>query len=95
MNDEGFEWDAQKAARNWRDHGVSFQQAVGVFRDLFAIELVDDRDDYGEERINVTGMAGGVLLRVTFTERAGRIRIISARRAEKYEQDHYFRENSR
>jgi uncharacterized DUF497 family protein len=39
-------------------------------------------------------MAQAVLLHVTYTERAGRIRIISARRAERYEQDVYFRENS-
>jgi hypothetical protein len=35
-----------------------------------------------------------VLTYVTYTERSDRIRIISARRAERHEQDHYYRENS-
>ncbi len=90
----GFEWDAAKADANWRRHGVSFEQAAVACGDAFAVERVDQREDHGEERINLIGMAQAVLLHVTYTERAGRIRIISARRAERYEQDVYFRENS-
>jgi uncharacterized DUF497 family protein len=40
-------------------------------------------------------MYEGTLLHVVFTERGERIRIISARRAERHEQDRYFQENSR
>ena len=47
-----FEWDVRKAATNWRDHGVSFEHATKAFADLFAVEVIDDRKDYGEERIN-------------------------------------------
>jgi uncharacterized DUF497 family protein len=36
----------------------------------------------------------GVILHVTYTERGERIRIISARRAERHEQDDYYRENA-
>jgi uncharacterized protein len=69
--------------------------AKTVFKDPFAIELLDDREDYGEERFVMIGMAEGeVLLFVAFIERAERIRIISARRATKHEQDHYFRQNA-
>ncbi len=39
-------------------------------------------------------MCDGAILHVTYTERAEHIRLISARRAEKHEQDHYYRENS-
>jgi uncharacterized DUF497 family protein len=39
-------------------------------------------------------MSDSVILHVTYTERGERIRIISARRAERHEQDHYYRENS-
>jgi uncharacterized protein len=46
--------------------------------DPFAIENFDDREDYGEDRINLIGMCEGVLLHVTYTERGKRIRIISA-----------------
>jgi len=89
-----FEWDDDKAAANWRDHGVGFHDAVLAFSDAFAVERVDDREDYVEERINLIGMCDAVLLHVTYTECNERIRIISARRAERHEQDDYYRENS-
>ena len=74
-------------------HGVSFELATTVFKDPFAIEFVDDRADYGEKRFVIIGMAERqVLLFVAYTERAERIRIISARRATKHEQDQYFRQ---
>lgn len=89
-----FEWDTRKAARNWRDHGVTFEQGAKAIGDPFAVEWIDDREAYGEERANLLGMCEGVLLHVTYTERGDRVRIISARRAERHEQNHYYRENS-
>jgi uncharacterized protein len=89
-----FEWDDVKAANNLRDHGVSFAQATGAFRDPFAVEWIDDRRAYGEERIILLGMHDGQILTVVYTERNARIRIISARRATKHEQDIYFRQNA-
>lgn len=89
-----FEWDDEKAASNCRDHGVAFHEAIKAFRDPFAVERTDDREDYGEERINLIGMCDGVIIHITYTERGERIRIISARRAERHEQDDYYRENS-
>ena len=79
-----FEWDDDKAATNWKDHGVSFEQAVRALRDPFAVERFDDREDYGEERVNLLGTCDGVILHVTYTERGERIRISSARRAERH-----------
>jgi uncharacterized DUF497 family protein len=49
--EEMFEWDAEKAAANLRNHGVAFPEAVMAFRDSFRIERIDDRENYGEERI--------------------------------------------
>ena len=92
---ESFEWDPVKAAANWRAHRVAFEEAVKVFGDLFSVDMIDDRETYGEERFNILGMCDGLLLYVSYTERGETIRIISARRAERHEQDHYFRENSR
>ncbi len=89
-----FEWDTEKAAVNWRRHGVGFPQAVKAILDPFAVEVIDERENYGEERINLLGMCGGVILHVTYTERGPCIRVISARRAERHEQDSYYRENS-
>ena len=93
MNDR-FSWDDDKAASNWRNHGVTFDQAAKATSDLFAIEWIDDREAYGEERVNLLGMCDGVILHVTYTERGDSLRIISARRAERHEQDNYYRENS-
>ncbi len=89
-----FEWDDDKAAVNREQHGIAFSEAVKAFSDPFAVEHIDDRQEYGEERINLVGMSDGLLVHVTYTERNDRIRIISARRAERYEQDDYYRENS-
>lgn len=89
-----FEWDEDKAAANWLAHGLAFQEAIQAFSDPFAVEHIDEREDYGEERINLIGMCAGVLVHVTYTERGERIRIISARRAERHEQDDYYRENA-
>jgi hypothetical protein len=90
-----FEWHEAKAAANLQAHGVSFELAKTVFKDTFAIELLDDRQNYGEERFVIVGMADGhVLLFVAYTERDNRIRIISARRTTQYEQDNYYRQNA-
>lgn len=90
-----FEWDKAKAESNERAYGVSFGLAKTVFKDPFAIDRLDDREDYGEERYVVIGRAeGNVLLFVAYTEREERIRIISARRATQYEQDDYFQQNA-
>ena len=94
MYDDRFEWDNNKAATNWKRHRVTFDQAIKALRDPYAFEQVDEREDYGEERINVIGMCDGTILHVTYTERRKRIRLISARKAEKDEQDDYYRQKA-
>jgi uncharacterized DUF497 family protein len=47
-----FEWHDAKAQGNFLRHGVGFELAKTVFKDPFAIERVDDRNDYGEERLS-------------------------------------------
>jgi uncharacterized DUF497 family protein len=90
-----FDWHDAKADANLQSHGVSFDLAMTVFRDPFAVERLDDREDYGEERFVIIGMAeGNVVLFVAYTEREECIRIISARRATQYEQDDYFRQST-
>lgn len=90
-----FEWDSVKANANYRLHGVTFELAQTVFRDAFAVERLDDREDYGEGRFIIIGMATGqVILLVVYTPRGERIRIISARRATQHEEEDYFRQNS-
>lgn len=93
--DEQFEWDAEKAASNVAKHGVSFDEARAAFRDRFALEFIDDRESYGEERLILIGASASGLLFVVYVEVAQRHRIISARRATKLESQAYVEANSR
>jgi uncharacterized DUF497 family protein len=88
-----FEWDAAKAARNEADHGVSFEMATLAFGDPFALEWLNDREDYGEERYVILGMVDGRLLYVAYTIRGDVYRIISARGAEANERRRYHEES--
>jgi len=99
MTDNLFEWDDGKAADNLRKHGVSFELAKfelakKVFKDPLGVERIDDRQDYGEERFVLIGLADGNVLFVAYTERDGRFRLISARRATRDEQEDYFSQNT-
>ena len=89
-----FAWDGGKAAANFRKPGVTFEQAAYAFRDPFAVEWIDARTVYGEERVILLGMSGGQILSVVYTEPGERLRIISARRATKHEKDHCYRQNA-
>jgi uncharacterized DUF497 family protein len=94
MADDKFEWDEAKAVANAARHGVSFEAAKLVFNDPFAIERLDDRENYGEQRFNIIGMVEGRVLFVSYTIRNDVVRIISARGAEPYEKRRYHEENS-
>jgi uncharacterized DUF497 family protein len=89
MRSERFEWDDGKAARNYSLHGVSFALAAVAFDDPFALDFIDDRFDYGEERFILIGSIAGIVVYVVYTEREMRKRLISARRAVRTEHDAY------
>jgi uncharacterized DUF497 family protein len=93
MNEPEFEWDADKAARNEADHGITFEMARDVFKDLFAIEWLDDREDYGEDRYVIISMVDNRLLYVAYAMKDEAIRIISARGAEPHERRQYHEDN--
>ncbi len=77
-----FEWDQRKASINVRKHRVAFADAVAVFFDPLARIFPDPDHSDTEEREIITGAdAAGRLLIVSFVERRGNVRIISARRA--------------
>jgi len=73
MNNDGFQWDDAKAAANYAKHGITFEAARDVFKDPFAIEQMDDRQHYGEERWTVLGMVQDRLLLVAYTIRGDSI----------------------
>ena len=83
-----FEWDANKAAENIQKHRIDFADAVTVFEDFNAITI--DDPDHDERRFITIGMdAYGRLLVTVYTWRGEKIRIISARKATKQEQNYY------
>lgn len=85
-----FEWDEDKAASNRKKHRVTFEQAATVFADPLAVIFDDEGHSEEEQREIIIGhSAENQLLLVCFTERAGGIRIISARRATKKERQDY------
>ncbi len=85
-----FEWDPEKAARNWVKHGVSFHEAATVFGDPLAITYHDPDHSEDEERFLTFGHSNeGHLLVVSHTDRGERTRIISARRATRRERKIY------
>jgi uncharacterized DUF497 family protein len=47
-----FEWDAQKAAANLRNHAVSFEEAQSVFCDEFAMQFFDEPHSSEEDRLS-------------------------------------------
>jgi uncharacterized DUF497 family protein len=85
-----FEWDAQKAAENLKNHGVAFDEALTVFADPLA-SIFDDPDHSGDERreLIIGHSAAQRLLIVSFTDRGQRTRIISARQATARERRDY------
>jgi uncharacterized DUF497 family protein len=85
-----FEWDPQKAALNLQSHGVSFEDAASVFGDPLAATIPDPDHSTDEHRSITMGMTPSRrLLVVVSTDRADRIRIISARPATRAEQKKY------
>jgi len=85
-----FEWDENKAASNIRKHGIDFNEARQVFEDDFAVDKVDDSMEYDEDRFIITGLMNGYLITVIYTERNDALRLISARKASKYEERKYY-----
>ena len=85
-----FEWDSQKAERNMRTHGVSFDEASTSFRDPLSRTIGDPLHSEDEDRYVLIGQSiGERLLVVVHTERGERIRIISARLATTKERQSY------
>ncbi|TAF99052.1 MAG: BrnT family toxin [Betaproteobacteria bacterium] len=81
-----FESNPVKAKKNLAKHGISFEEARTVFLDDLSVSGQDPDHSYDEERRIILGRSSlGNPLMVSFVERSGRIRIISARRLTKRE----------
>lgn len=85
-----FEWDTQKAEKNFGKHKIAFTEAATVFADTFGITIYDPDHSKNEERYVTIGWSHqGRILMVAHTDRGDRIRIISARELTKKERKAY------
>lgn len=85
-----FEWHPKKAEVNLKKHKVSFEEARTIFGDPKVLVVPDRVHSVGEERSLAIGRSdAGRLLIICLTEREDRLRIISARLAERWERREY------
>ena len=85
-----FEWDEDKRLSNIAKHGVIFEKAIEIFLDEKRLIIPDNRFDYGENRFISIGEIQTRVHVVIYIEKIGNtIRIISARKANKREVEHY------
>ena len=84
-----FEWDDDKRSHNVKKHLVDFAYVAAMFKGAL-VETIDDRENYGEERIIALGQVDGNVYRVVYTLRDDRVRIISAMEANKHEKKDYY-----
>jgi uncharacterized DUF497 family protein len=83
-------WDPAKDALNQRKHELSLADGIPALEDPQRVSWIDDRFDYGEQRIANLGMGETHLLYAVTTERDEETtRIISVRRAEPHEIEIY------
>ena len=86
-------WSDEKNVLNKRRHGISFENAWRVFDDPFATSSEDFIDDNGEMRYQTLGMINGLLVMVAHVYRSieghSEPWLISARKADKYEEEIY------
>ncbi|MEX2304302.1 MAG: BrnT family toxin [Bryobacterales bacterium] len=89
-----FEWDQRMAASNFAKHGVSFEEATSVFKDTLSATLSDPDHSFSDSRFVDLGISYlGRLIVVSYVEGISSIRIISARRATRLEQNQYENES--
>lgn len=85
-----FEWDPEKAKKNLRKHGVSFDEAVTVFYDPLSATFDDLDNSVGEYRFITIGLSSrDRLIVVAHAERGESLRIINARPATAHERKNH------
>jgi uncharacterized protein len=85
-----FEWDESKAKTNMRKHNVGFDEGKTIFNDPFLLTFPDMDNSDDEERYISIGLSDrDRILVLIHTDRQGRIRIISCRKATTRERRYY------
>jgi len=94
MTELKFEWDINKDKINTKKHGVTFDEARTVFFDEHAIDFYDPEHSDEEERFILLGNSfklNTIIVCHCFREEQTKVRIISARKANKKEQKSYWK----
>lgn len=86
-----FEWDEAKRQSNFEKHGLDFVEVPQVFEGM-TTTVLDDRYDYAEERFVTFGLLAGRVVVIVHTETDTVLRVVSFRKADKDEEENYFRE---
>jgi uncharacterized protein len=84
-----FTWDERKRRSNLAKHGLDFADAARVF-DGALVLFEDVREDYGEQRMIALGLLDAIVVVVVHIEGDDIVRIISMRKADRYETNVYF-----
>jgi uncharacterized DUF497 family protein len=86
-----FIWDDRKNRANIKKHGIDFNDAIRAWYDPDRLDFFDDEHSRDETRWIFLGAVAGIVLFVVETEPCvDTVRIISARKALKYEQEAYY-----
>lgn len=92
MEEMRFEWDEKKNRGNQRKHKISFEEARTVFFDDYAVEFYDNENSEWEDRLLMLGLSAKLRILLvchSYRKDDSVIRIISARKATKNEQNYY------
>lgn len=84
-----FEWDKSKRSSNLQKHGIDFVRACQIFNG-FTVEFEDGRYEYNEDRYIAIEETSRQVLTIVYTYRGDAIRLISARKATRYERNIYY-----
>ncbi len=86
---DDFEWDEEKARRNLRRHGISFEEGLTVFEDPLFVPYESEDHSVEEKRYVIIGQSNQNRLLVVACTQRQRIRIISARKVTPRERRNY------
>jgi len=83
-------WDQGKRLITIKRHGIDLAGCEPFF-DSRLITKEDDREVYGEQRLQSYGLLHGIVVLVVWVEREHGPHIVSARKAKRHERAYYFK----
>lgn len=86
-----YTYDPKKKTANLKKHGYDFDDAPLVIESDRTVTFEDRRLDYGEQRFITLGVLRGDVVAIATAETDDEIRVISMRRAERHEEEIYYR----